>query len=73
MGTHYNFSKMKARKNPYVKLLKHPVTIRIDRDTVAYFKAMGEDGTPISTTDQPVSPGLCPAPEGAFAAVGILD
>ncbi len=31
---------MKARKNPYLKLLKQPVTIRIDRDTVAYFKAM---------------------------------
>ncbi len=40
MRTHYDFPKMKARKNPYVKLLKQPVTIRIDRDTVAYFKAM---------------------------------
>jgi len=25
-----------------VKLLKQPVTIRLDRDTVAYFKAMAE-------------------------------
>ncbi len=40
MRTHYDFSKMKARKNPYVKLLKQPVTIRIDRETVTYFKAM---------------------------------
>ncbi|MBI4573827.1 MAG: BrnA antitoxin family protein [candidate division NC10 bacterium] len=40
MRAHYDFSKMKARKNPYVKLLKQPVTIRLDRDTVAYFKAM---------------------------------
>lgn len=40
MRAHYEFSKMKARKNPYVKLLKQPVTIRLDRDTVAYFKAM---------------------------------
>ncbi len=40
MRARYDFSKMKARKNPYVKLLKQPVTIRIDRDTVAYFKAM---------------------------------
>jgi uncharacterized protein (DUF4415 family) len=31
---------MKGRKNPYVKLLKQSVTIRLDRDTVAYFKAM---------------------------------
>ena len=40
MRPHYDFSKMKARKNPYVKLLKQPVTIRLDQDTVAYFKAM---------------------------------
>jgi uncharacterized protein (DUF4415 family) len=38
MRAHYDFSKMKARKNPYVKLLKQPVTLRLDRDTVAYFK-----------------------------------
>ena len=40
MRTHYDFSIMKARKNPYVKMLKQSVTIRLDRDTVAYFKAM---------------------------------
>jgi len=40
MRAHYDFSKMKGRKNPYVKLLKQSVTIRLDRDTVAYFKAM---------------------------------
>jgi uncharacterized protein (DUF4415 family) len=40
MRAHYDFSKMKARKNPYVKMLKQSVTIRLDRDTVAYFKAM---------------------------------
>jgi uncharacterized protein (DUF4415 family) len=34
---------MKGRKNPYVKMLKQPVTIRLDRDTVAYFKAMAEE------------------------------
>jgi uncharacterized protein (DUF4415 family) len=38
MRSHYDFSKMKSRKNPYVKLLKQPVTLRLDRDTVAYFK-----------------------------------
>jgi uncharacterized protein (DUF4415 family) len=32
---------MKGRKNPYVKLLKQSVTIRLDRDTVAYFKKGG--------------------------------
>jgi uncharacterized protein (DUF4415 family) len=33
---------MKARKNPYLKHLKQPVTIRLDRDTVDYFKAMAD-------------------------------
>ena len=40
MRAHYDFSKMKARRNPYPKLLKQPVTIRLDRETIAYFKAM---------------------------------
>jgi uncharacterized protein (DUF4415 family) len=42
MRKHYDFSKMKAGKNPYVKALKQPVTIRLDRDTVTYFKSMAE-------------------------------
>ena len=29
---------MKSRRNPYVRLLKQPVTFRLDRDSVAYFK-----------------------------------
>ncbi len=40
MRAHYDFSKMKPRRNPYTKLLKQPVTIRLDRETIAYFKAM---------------------------------
>jgi predicted DNA binding CopG/RHH family protein len=40
MRKHYDFSKMKGRKNPYVRMLKQPVTIRLDRDTVTYFKAL---------------------------------
>lgn len=39
MRSHYDFSKMKGRKNPYIKYLKKPVTIRLDRETIAYFKA----------------------------------
>jgi hypothetical protein len=47
MRTHYDFSKMKGRRNPYVRLLKQSITIRLDRDTVTYFKAMaGETGLP---------------------------
>jgi uncharacterized protein (DUF4415 family) len=43
MRDHYDFSKMKGRKNPYAKYLKQPVTMRLDRDTVSYFKSMSED------------------------------
>jgi uncharacterized protein (DUF4415 family) len=43
MRDHYDFSKMKGRKNPYARHLKQPVTMRLDSDTVAYFKAMSEE------------------------------
>jgi len=43
MRNEYDFSKMKGRKNPYIKYLKQPVTMRLDRETVSYFKAMAED------------------------------
>ena len=43
MRKHYDFSKMKGRKNPYLKLLKQPVTMRLDSDTVTYFKEMSEE------------------------------
>ncbi len=47
MRAHYDFSKMKGRRNPDVKLLKQSVTIRLDRNTVEYFKALGiEAGLP---------------------------
>jgi len=47
MREHYDFAKMKGRKNPYIKALKRPITIRLDRDTVAYFKSMAsESGLP---------------------------
>ncbi len=43
MRAHYDFSKMKGRKNPYIKHLKQPVTMRLDCNTVSYFKAMSEE------------------------------
>lgn len=43
MRAHYDFSKMKGQKNPYLKLLKQSVTIRLDKDTVEYFKALAEE------------------------------
>lgn len=50
MRDHYDFSKMKGRKNPYTKFLKQPVTIRLDRDSVEYFKSLtDETGIPYQT------------------------
>ena len=47
MRTSYDFSKMKGEKNPYISRLKQPITIRLDRGTVAYFKYLaGELGMP---------------------------
>lgn len=36
MRKHYDFST--GRKNPYAKRLKKQVTIRLDEQTIAYFK-----------------------------------
>ena len=42
MRDHYDFSRMKGRRNPYIKLLKQSVTIRLDRQTVQYFKDLAD-------------------------------
>lgn len=50
MKDHYDFSKMKGIKNPYTKYLKQPVTMRLDRDSVDYFKSLAaETGIPYQT------------------------
>ena len=41
MKKEYDFSK--GRRNPYAKLLKRPVTIRLDQATIAYFKKLSDD------------------------------
>ena len=43
MRDHYDFSTMKGRKNPYIKYVKQPVTMRLDRDTVTYFRSVAEE------------------------------
>ncbi len=43
MRTHYDFSKLKGEKNPYLSRLKQPITIRLDKGTVAYFKALAAE------------------------------
>jgi predicted DNA binding CopG/RHH family protein len=40
MKAHYDFSKLKGRKSTYATMLKQSVTIRLDRGTVKYFKAL---------------------------------
>ena len=41
---------MKGKKNPYTKYLKQPVTMRLDKDSVEYFKALAEEsGIPYQT------------------------
>lgn len=48
MKPEYDFSN--ARKNPYAKKLKKQITIKIDNDTVEYFKAQAESsGIPYQT------------------------
>ena len=41
MRKEYDFSK--ARKNPYASQLKRPITIRLDEDSVTYFKTISEE------------------------------
>ena len=50
MKKHYDFDKMKGRKNPYTKYLKQPITMRIDSASVDYFKSLAEKlGIPYQT------------------------
>ena len=41
MRKEYDFSK--AKKNPYASQLKRPITIRLDEDSVTYFKTISEE------------------------------
>ena len=41
MRKSYDFSK--GKKNPYARRLKKQITIRLDEDTLAYFKGLAED------------------------------
>ena len=43
MRDHYDFGKMRGRKNPYIKRMKQPITIRLDKTTVAYFKGLAAE------------------------------
>lgn len=43
MRAEYDFSKMKGQRNPYRGQLKQPITIRLDKSTVAYFKGLADE------------------------------
>ncbi len=43
MREQYDFSTMKGEKNPYAKRLKQPVTMRLDKPSVTYFKSLAEE------------------------------
>jgi predicted DNA binding CopG/RHH family protein len=48
MRKSYDFSK--ARRNPYAGKLKKQITIRLDEQTLAYFKALADEtGIPYQT------------------------
>jgi uncharacterized protein (DUF4415 family) len=43
MRKEYDFDKMKGRQNPYAKILKKQVTIRIGVDIIDYFKDLADE------------------------------
>jgi uncharacterized protein (DUF4415 family) len=43
MRKEYDFSKMKGRRNPYAKVLKKQVTLRLGVDVIEYFKQMADE------------------------------
>ena len=43
MRDHYDFDKMRGEKNPYLRQVKQPITIRLDKSTVAYLKSLAEE------------------------------
>lgn len=43
MRAQYDFSKMKGMRNPYRRLLKNPITIRLDSTTISYFKGLADE------------------------------
>ena len=48
MRDNYDFSK--GKKNPYAKRLKKQVTIRLEEETITYFKNLAEEvGIPYQT------------------------
>ena len=43
MKKEYDLSTMKSIKNPYAKALKKQITIRLNADTISYFKTLSKE------------------------------
>jgi len=43
MKKEYDLNKMKGRKNPYANRLKKQITIRLDNNTIEYFKKLARE------------------------------
>ena len=43
MRKEYDFSSLESRKNPYARLLKRQITIRINEGALSYFKGMADE------------------------------
>ena len=43
MKKEYDFAKMRAVKNPYAKILKKQITIRLNLSAIEYFKNMAKE------------------------------
>ena len=43
MKKEYDLEKMKGRKNPYARRLKKQITIRLDNNTIEYFKELSRE------------------------------
>jgi len=43
MKKEYDLYKMKSRKNPYANRLKKQITIRLDHNTIEYFKQLSKE------------------------------
>jgi predicted DNA binding CopG/RHH family protein len=43
MKDEYDLSKMKSRSNPYARLLKKQITLRLQPEIIEYFKTMAEE------------------------------
>ena len=43
MRKHYDFEQMKGERNPYAKQLKQRITIRLDKETISYFRNLSDE------------------------------